>query len=121
MKNKIERRKNQRLDLQWPVSIITNKKTLEGTTINITSNGMSILCDDPLPLDELFRFYIIPPDRENIDLTGRIVWSNLYGVDENNTSVGIGICFVEISGKDSRYFDAILSQPGINEYKENES
>ena len=118
MDNKNERRTTQRHKIQWPVSIITDGKTIEACTENITSNGMSITCDDPLPIDKVFRFYIIPPDHENIDITGKVVWSDLYGVDEENTTVGSGVCFVEVSEENSRYFNDILAEQVINQEPE---
>ncbi len=115
MDDNIERRTNLRHHVQWPVSIITGEKTIDGSTLNITTEGMSISCDEPLPLNEFFRFYIIPPAHENIDVTGKIVWSDLYGVDENDTSFGMGICFVKISEKDSCYFNDIISAQVMDE------
>jgi Tfp pilus assembly protein PilZ len=92
-----------------------DNKMIDGSTLNITPDGMSITCDEPLPLDELFRFFIVPEAHENIDVTGKVVWSDFYGVDENDTSVGIGICFVEISEKDSHFFNDIISAQDMNE------
>jgi len=109
MAEKIERRKHQRRQVTWPVNVFTDHGTIEGETQNISTDGVFISCDEPLALNENYRIGIIPPDHQIIDITGKVVWSDLYGIDENNTAVGMGLCFVELPNFDHNFLDSVVS------------
>jgi Tfp pilus assembly protein PilZ len=83
--------------------------TFEGETANIAANGVGIVCDEPLELSGSYTLAIRPPNYEPIEITGKVVWSDLYGIDGNKT-VGIGICFIEISEKDRIFFCKMISE-----------
>ena len=109
MAEKIERRKHQRRKVTWPVNVFTDQGTIEGETKDISDEGVFISCEEPLVLNEKYRIGIIPPDHEIIDITGKVVWSDLYGIDENNTAFGMGICFVKIPYNDQYFLDDVVS------------
>lgn len=104
MTNNIERRKQERINVRWPITVFTDKATIEGETRNITADGISICCDEPLRLNEIFRMAITPPNHQAIGVTGKVVWSDLYAIDDENTALGVGVCFVEISDGDRHFF-----------------
>jgi len=109
------------MDARWPVTIILNSETVEGETTNISAQGVSISCDNPLLmgvstscdeslfLNEMCTLRIRPPDYDAIEVSGRVVWSDKHGIDGENRTVGIGVCIVEISDKDRSYFKDIIS------------
>ncbi len=109
MTSKIERRENPRTEVSWPVSVRTEKGLVEGETKDLGVDGMSICFDDPLPVNEMFSMSIMPPNHQTIQVTGKVIWSDLYGIDEKNTSVGLGVCFVEISEEDRHFFNKLIS------------
>ena len=109
MAEKIERRKHQRVQVAWPVNVFTDHGTIEGETKDISGEGVFISCEEPLALNENYRIGIIPPDHKIIDVTGKVVWSDLYGIDENKTAFGMGICFVKIPNNDHNYLDNTAS------------
>jgi hypothetical protein len=41
-----------------------------------------------------------------LELTGKIVWADLYGLDRDENAFGMGVCFVEIADKDRQVFEA---------------
>ncbi len=86
--------------------------TVEGETTNISSQGVSITCDEPLLLNEIYTLHIRPPDYDSIEVSGRVIWSDMYGIDGENKTVGIGVCIVEISDKDHSYFEEIIPSVG---------
>ena len=113
MAEKIERRKHQRVQVAWPVNVFTDHGTIEGETKDISGEGVSISCEEPLALNENYRIGIIPPNHKIIDITGKVVWSDLYGIDENNTAFGMGLCFVKIPNSDHSSLENIVSgHPG---------
>ena len=82
----------------------------EGETTNITAQGVGIVCDDPLHLNVSYTFIIKPANHGALEITGKVVWSDLYGIDGDNKTVGIGICFIEISEKDRLFFNEVIAE-----------
>lgn len=105
-----ERRKAQRMDVSWPVVIHTVSGHVKGETVNLSENGMSICCDDPLPLNEVFKIGIEPPGSPVIIVSGKVLWADLSAIDERDNVVGMGLCFVEISDQDRSFFLNRLSE-----------
>ena len=105
----IERRKHSRGDIRWPITVLADHGTIKGETRNISVDGISIRCDEPLMINEVFRIAILPPDRQPIGVSGKVVWSDLYAIDPNDTAVGLGICFVKITDEDRRIFEDAVS------------
>jgi hypothetical protein len=60
-------------------------------------------------INEVFRLAILPPDHQAIGVSGKVIWSDLYGIDPNDTAVGLGLCFVKISDEDRKVFEDAVS------------
>ena len=110
MSHPANRRKNERVYVKWPVTIIMSSGTFEGETTNITAHGVGIVCDEPLNLNESYTLIIRPANYGTLEVTGKVVWSDLYGIDGDNKTVGIGICLIEISEKDRLFFNKVISE-----------
>ena len=67
-----------------------------------------ILCEEPLRLNDTYQMSILPPDHKAIGVTGKVVWSDAYCMDENDGVFGIGVCLVEISDEDRKALSDIL-------------
>ena len=80
-----------------------------GLTRNITVEGMFIICQEPLRLNETYQISIKPPNHKNIELACKVVWSNLYGVDDEKTAYGMGFCFVQVADKDRHLLSDAIS------------
>jgi hypothetical protein len=50
---------------------------------------------------------ILPPDHPLIEITGMIVWSDFYGLDDENKPCGMGVCFVEIADEDRHFLEQL--------------
>ena len=109
MAAKIERRKQPRIDVRWPVAVTSDQGTIRGETRDISSEGVAIFCDEPLRLDASYHIAVTPPEHAALDVTGRVTWSDLYGMDDGHTFVGMGICFVELSGEDQVFLKQVVS------------
>jgi hypothetical protein len=106
--NNIEKRKHTRIEVRWPITVRTDDSTIEGETRNITVVGMLINCKEPLRPNEVYRISISPPDHQDIELTCKVIWSNLYSTDGKNT-FGTGFCFVKVSDEDSHFLSDFVS------------
>jgi hypothetical protein len=105
----IERRKYQRISVSWPISIVMDEENIEGKTINITVDGLLLNCEEPLQLNEVLRISINPPEQKGIELKGKVIWSDHYAIDEQDTAFAVGICFVKISDVDRHFLKDLLS------------
>ena len=109
MNNAIEeRRAHTRIKVRWPITVVTDDITIEGETRDITTVGMFINCKEPLALNETYRISVIPPNQQSIELTCKVLWSNLYSTGGENT-YGTGFCFVKVSDEDIHFLSDVLS------------
>lgn len=111
MDMKKDRRRTPRKEVTWPVTIVADYGTIEGEISNITVDGILILSEDPLRLNEIYRISIMPPNHVAIGVSGKVVWSDAYCMDEDNSVFGIGVCLVEISSKDREHLRKLLKAP----------
>ena len=107
--SKSVRRKYPRRRVSWPVNVHTDQGDFMGETITISETGISIYCDEPLSLKKIIQLTIEPPDHEVIRISGKITWSDLFGIDDRNEVVGFGIFFIQISDADQRYLRELVS------------
>jgi hypothetical protein len=98
-----DRRESSRRDICWPISVDTDQGRISGETVNISGGGLSIACDEPVPMDEVLKISIMPPDHRIIEVSGKITWADLSGIDDEDKAVGMGVCFLEISEEDQAF------------------
>ena len=109
MVNGIERRKHHRTKARWPIAVLAGEGKIEGETRDIAIEGILICCEKPLPLNEIFSMSIIPPNHQDVDVIGKVVWSDLYGIDNQNTAFAMGLCFAKISDRDRHFLKDMVS------------
>jgi hypothetical protein len=89
-----------RAKIQWPVSMITDERSADGVTLNLSPNGAYIGCAKPLRLNEVFDMTIDVPDSDSsIKATVEVVFSNIYGPDDAISPRGMGVRFLKISSQ----------------------
>ena len=90
-----------KVDVRWPVFIETDDRSIDGVTLNLSTNGAFIKCANPLRLNEVFVMFIDTPNSERrLKASVEVVWSNIYGPDDHISPRGMGVRFLEISRKD---------------------
>jgi hypothetical protein len=94
-----EKRKLPRIEVRWPVTMITEKGSVEGEARNITVEGVFIHCMERLSLNETYRL-LIKPSGEKIEVMGKLLWSNLDSAADRDSLLGMGFCFVKVSEGD---------------------
>ena len=104
-----ERREFPRVRVKWPVSVLADNATIQAETRNITVNGIFISSKELLRLNETFPLHISPPNRQPIEVTGTVIRSDHYALDERNISYGMGICFVKVSDDDRHFLEDEIS------------
>jgi Tfp pilus assembly protein PilZ len=99
---------HRRANLKWPVRFSAGNGPIEGVTLTVSSKGLFICCLHPLRIHEVCELVLDVPDtKAPVHAVGQVVWSNVYGPDDNVSPRGMGVRFTRISGKDreaiSRY------------------
>jgi hypothetical protein len=92
----VEARKLSRIEVCWPVIIITEEGPVTGEARNITAEGVFIHCTVRLKLNEIYRLLIKPPGEE-IAVMGKLFWSNLEAAAGRDILQGMGFAFVKVS------------------------
>ena len=109
-----DRRIYPRAKLKWPVAIKTEEGSTEGVTRNITPDGCFITCRRPLRLNVVFELAIkIPKSNSSIRATGEVVWSNIYGPDDEISPRGMGVRFINISSEARKF----IAQASLEHFK----
>ena len=92
---------HRRANIKWTVRVTTEDGFMEGVTLTISSEGAFISCLHPFRVyDECEMVIDVPNAKAPVHAVGRVVWSNIYGPDDNISPRGMGVRFTRISGKD---------------------
>jgi len=98
--------------LKWPVSIKANGSSSEGVTLTLSINGAYIRCAKPLRLNEVCDMTLqVPNSDDSIEAEVEVVFSNIYGPDDDISPRGMIVRFLEISSEDRKIIaKAVLQQ-----------
>ena len=98
-----------RIKIKWPVTVKTAEGSMDGVTLDLGPDGAFVLCANPLRLNEVFDLVINAPDQP-IEAKAEVIWSNIYGPDDDITPRGMGVRFIEISGEHRRVIAKVTLQ-----------
>jgi PilZ domain len=104
-----ENRKHPRKEVNWPITIVAEHGTINGEIRNISAEGLFVLCEEPLRLNETYRMSVSPGKHQAIGVLGKVVWADAYCMAEDDSAFGIGLCLVEISNQDRASLRQILT------------
>ena len=89
--------------LKWPVSIKANGSSSDGVTLNLSTNGAYIRCVKPLRLNEVFDMTLqVPNSDDSIEAEVEVVFSNIYGPDDDISPRGMIVRFLDLSDEDCK-------------------
>ena len=87
--------------VKWSVVIQAHDRSMDGVTWNVSPNGLFIRCAKPLRLYEVCNLTIkVPGEERLVEASAEVVWSNIFGQDDETTPRGMGVRFLHISSKD---------------------
>lgn len=104
-----ENRVYPRAKLKWIVLFKVDGKAIEGVTKDISVSGAYVCCAKPLRLNEVVDIVIKAPDK-SLSVKAEVVWSNIYGPDDNINPRGMGVRFLAISGEDRKVIAKVVMQ-----------
>ena len=109
-----DKRAYPRAKLKWPVKIKTDEGVMEGVTLNITPDGCFIGCRKPLKLNVVFELAIqVPNSKAVLKASAEVVWSNIYGPDDEISPRGMGVRFIDMAGKTRKF----IAQASLEHFK----
>lgn len=103
-----EKRQAMRADIQWPLEYEYNGVQVQAKTQNISSGGIFIICDEPLPLGEKFTIILSAPDRDPLLLNVEVLWNNKNLSPEKVVNRGMAVRFIGIPENERRYLNSII-------------
>ena len=101
----------------WPVTVKHPKGEMDGLITLVNPNGVLILCSRPLKLNEVCWMTINAPGR-SFEAKGLVVWSNIYGRDDEITPRGMRVRFLKISNQDRLFIASELEGQGVEKVAE---
>ena len=107
--NFTHQRKYPRVEVQWPVTMMTPEGDMDGTIENISAGGAYIRCGTLLSKNDLFILAILIQDREESWLGAEVVWVDIpLSPDTEAIPIGMGIRFTNLTAEDFRFLtDAV--------------
>jgi hypothetical protein len=97
---KLEKRKSSGIKVRWPIAVLCNSCLIEGESRNITANGILVRFKEPLHENGTYRMVITLPEKRYMAVRGKVIWSNLDGIDFNDTFSDMAFYFVELEEED---------------------
>jgi hypothetical protein len=85
-----ERRRDLRAKLKWRVLAKEKGVVIDGVTKDISTSGAYVCCAKPLRLNEVFDMVIEAPNKR-LKAKAEVVWSNIYGPDDEINPRGMGL------------------------------
>ena len=95
MVDSMNRRELQRLSIRWPLMIKTESGKANGETRNITGEGMFLYCAERLREGAVYPVTIKLPEKQ-LEIKGKVTWSNLDNCTSLNFSPAMGFYFIRI-------------------------
>ena len=109
-----DRRVYPRAKLKWPVKIKTDEGVMEGVTLDITPDGYFISCRKLLKLNVVFDMAIkVPKSKAVLKANAEVVWSNIYGPDDEISPRGMGVRFIKMASEARKF----IAQASLEHFK----
>ena len=113
MNTGMENRAKPRIEIRWPVTMLTTQDKIEGEIRNVSTSGAFISCKETPPLEGSFFIIIKPPNRQTMSVAGKVIWSMILQPSEGDSSHGVGVQFTDMTSGDRQF----LSQTVARQYR----
>jgi hypothetical protein len=105
----IERRRYSRIEIEWPVTLITAHSLVGGITQNLSLVGTLIRCSAAPNLDDRFRLVFKPAGRQLLLATAEMVWSDSFLVNTSKLHA-VGLRFAYVPEHDYQRISQVLEK-----------
>jgi len=104
----VENRRHPRVEISWPVTVVTDDGIVSGRTENLSLVGTLIRCTEISELVYDFRLVFRPTERQLLIANAERVWSNTI-VSNNSTTHAMGVRFTYIPEHERHEFSKVIS------------
>ena len=104
-----ETKSTSRAQVKWPVTMNTDEGTADGVITNINKHGAFIRCRRPLKLTETCKLTIESSDRQIEDVLAEVVWTNIYGPDDELSPRGMGVRFTDLPEAEEKFLRNLIN------------
>ena len=105
-----EKRLTSRAEVKWPVVLLTSLGATVAETKNIGASGAFILCRAQLRPKEKVKVFVMAPNRNSLNISGEVAWSNPLCTEDDSPPCGVGIRFTSISQTDRQYLRDLIAE-----------
>lgn len=110
MKNGIERRRDPRIPVDWPLVLITSLGTLNGKALNISEGGSALVYFlSPPEIAGAFSIIFKVSEDHEIYTPCELIWSGKINYDESVYD-GLGVRFTDISSSDRKFIASMVEK-----------
>ncbi|MGC8492908.1 MAG: PilZ domain-containing protein [Syntrophobacteraceae bacterium] len=89
--------------LHCQVVFETEGKTFSGTSVHFNERGILVMCKNPARLNAKGKLLLRFQGFNNpVELTGEVVWANIYGAGDSLSPRGMGIKFTGVDRETER-------------------
>ena len=105
-----ERRRHERILVNWPVIVVTPQRYIGGEARNICLGGACIRCNSDPGQDDPLRMVIQVPTREEfLQVTCVVAWSNPHDQPDEIYLCEAGVRFTSFIGDGLRHLSEVIS------------
>jgi hypothetical protein len=108
-----EIQKDSSVDRKKPceVTFVTAETTYKGTSLHFNERGMLVFCKNPPPLNARGKTTLrFPGFKQTVELSGEVVWTNIYGPGDSLSPKGMAIKFMTIEKDHERLLTEFAEQ-----------
>jgi hypothetical protein len=103
-----ETKSTSRAQVKWPVTMNTDESPADGVITNINNNGAFIRCRKSLRLTETCKLTIESSERQIHDVLAEVVWTNIYGPDDDLTPRGMRVRFTGLPEAEQKFLRGLI-------------
>jgi hypothetical protein len=97
--------------LPCEVTFEVNEETFRGTSMHFNERGMLVLCKQPPPLNARGKAVLrFPGIRNTVEMSGEVVWTNIYGPGDSLSPKGMAIKFINVDKDQERVLIGLAEQ-----------
>jgi hypothetical protein len=112
-----DHRMHRRVRVRWPTTLVTSShESIDGMTRNLGLGGVFLYYSHtdpralPIRVDDHVNVVFKIPGHDHIQASARVACSDILGVEETSTLLGVGLEFASTSHEDREHFLQVVTE-----------